>query len=157
MPVEIERKFVVADPPPEALDCPSEEIDQGYLVADGETEIRLRRRGRSHFITVKKGHGAIREETEVEITSEQFESLWPQTEGWRVEKRRHLIPLDEGLTAEMDVYAGRLEGLFTVEVEFGSEQASRDFSPPGWFGDEVTGDVLYSNQQMALNGRPADP
>jgi len=154
MAAEIERKFLVDEPPAEALDCPSDEIDQGYLVSDGETEIRVRRKGPAHFITVKKGHGEVREETEVEITAGQFDQLWPSTEGWRVRKRRHFIPLEGGLTAEMDVYGERLEGLMTVEVEFESEDASRGFTPPAWFGKEVTGDVKYSNQQMARTGRP---
>jgi len=154
MAAEIERKFLVGDPPAEVLDCPSERIDQGYLVSDGETEVRLRRRGPTCFITVKKGHGEVRDETEVELTTGQFELLWPQTAGWRVEKRRHLVPLDEGLTAEVDVYAGRLKGLVTVEVEFPSREAGRAFTPPGWFGEEVTGNVDYSNQRMALRGLP---
>lgn len=154
MAAEIERKFVVEGPPAETFDCPSERIDQGYLASDGETEIRLRRRGRDCFITIKRGHGAVREEIEVEITDEQFARMWPQTEGWRVEKRRYLVPLADGLTAEMDVYAAALEGLVTVEVEFGSESAGRDFEPPAWFGRDVTGDVRYSNQQMAREGIP---
>ena len=154
MAAEIERKFLVEEPPPEALDCPFEEIDQGYLVSDGQTEIRLRRKGGVHFITVKKGHGEVREETEVEITAAQFEQLWPQTDGWRVEKRRHRIPLEDGLIAEMDLYGGALEGLFTVEVEFASQAHSGAFDPPGWFGVELTGDVRYSNQQMSRHGLP---
>jgi CYTH domain-containing protein len=155
MAAEIERKFLVGDPPAEALECPSVAIDQGYLVSDGENEIRLRRKGPVHFLTVKKGHGAVREETEVEITAEQFESLWPQTEGWRVEKQRHMIPLADGLVAEMDVYSGQLQSLVTVEVEFESEDAARAFTPPAWFGKELTGDIRYSNQQMARQGLPA--
>ena len=154
MAAEIERKFLVGEPPAEALESPSAEIDQGYLVSDGETEIRLRRKGGTHFITVKKGHGGVREETEVEITADQFGGLWSQTEGWRVEKRRHFIPLDGGLTAEMDVYGGQLDGLVTVEVEFESVLESREFVPPRWFGDDVTGDINYSNQQMARKGAP---
>jgi len=154
MAAEIERKFLVDEPSPEALDCPSEQIDQGYLVSDGETEIRLRRKGGVHFITVKKGHGEVREETEVEVTAGQFEQLWPQTEGWRVEKRRYRIPLEANLIAEMDVYGQHLEGLFTVEVEFESQRSSQAFTPPEWFGEELTGDVRYSNQQMAREGLP---
>lgn len=154
MAAEIERKFLVGDPPTAVLDCPSEEIDQGYLVSDGQTEIRLRRKGGVHFITVKKGHGEVREETEVEITALQFEALWSQTEGWRVQKRRHRIPLEGGLIAEMDLYAGALEGLVTVEVEFETEETSHAFGPPAWFGKELTGDIKYSNQQMARDGVP---
>jgi len=155
MAAEIERKFLVGEPPEFALESPQEEIDQGYLVSDGETEVRVRRKGGTCFLTVKKGHGGVREETEVEITGSQFDSLWPLTEGWRVRKRRHRIDLDGGLVAEMDVYLERLEGLFTVEVEFESESASTGFSPPSWFGREVTGNVAYSNQQMARQGAPA--
>ena len=154
MAAEIERKFLVDGPPAFALESPGEDIDQGYLVSDGQTEIRVRKKGGTCFLTVKKGHGEVREETEVEITGSQFDSLWPLTEGWRVRKRRHRIDLEGGLVAEMDIYLERLEGLFTVEVEFDSEPASTGFSPPGWFGREVTGDVAYSNQQMARQGTP---
>ncbi len=154
MATEIERKFLVGEVPDFALATESEEIDQGYLVSDGETEIRVRSKGSGCFLTVKKGHGGVREETEIRISRDQFEPLWALTEGWRVSKRRHRIDLDDALTAEMDVYAGRLEGLVTVEVEFGSEEASRSFEPPEWFGRELTGDVRYSNQQMARIGVP---
>jgi CYTH domain-containing protein len=155
MAAEIERKFLVSEPPRLALESPAEDIDQGYLVSDGQTEVRVRSKGGACFLTVKKGHGEVREEIEVEITSSQFDSLWPLTGGWRVRKRRHRIELGGGLVAEMDVYLERLEGLFTVEVEFESESASSGFSPPSWFGREVTGDVAYSNQQMARKGVPA--
>ena len=154
MAAEIERKFLVDEIPSAAIDTNCDLIDQGYLVSDGEIEIRLRRKAEDCFITVKKGHGEVREETEVEITAGQFDRLWQHTEGWRVRKRRHFIPLEGGLTAEMDVYRDDLEGLLTVEVEFESEAASRDFRPPAWFGREVTGDIRYSNQQMARTGHP---
>jgi CYTH domain-containing protein len=154
MPAEIERKFLVTEVPEFALESPSEQIDQGYLVSDGETEIRVRRKGDRCFLTVKRGHGAVRDETEVPISEEQFSALWPQTQGWRVRKRRHRIDLGEGLVAEMDAYLEDLRGLLTVEVEFASEDASHHFTPPAWFGEEVTGDVSYSNQQMARQGAP---
>lgn len=155
MAAEIERKFLVLEPPDFALEAPQEDIDQGYLVSDGTTEIRVRRKGGRCFLTVKKGHGEVREETEVGITEAQFKDLWPLTDGWRVRKRRHRIGLESGPVAEMDIYLDRLEGLLTVEVEFESAAASTDFSPPAWFGREVTGDIAYSNQQMARQGAPA--
>ncbi|MEX0621322.1 MAG: CYTH domain-containing protein [Solirubrobacterales bacterium] len=154
MAPEIERKFLVAEPPAAALESPFEDIDQGYLVSDGGTEIRVRKKGPHCFLTVKKGHGEVREETEVGITETQLEELWPLTEGWRVRKRRHRVSLEDGLTAELDIYLDRLDGLFTVEVEFDSEPDCHTFSPPSWFGQEVTGEVAYSNQQMARQGRP---
>ena len=65
------------------------------------------------------------------IDERRFESLWALTDGRRVSKTRHLIPLDDGLTAELDVYAGALEGLLTAEIEFPSLEASEAFAPAG--------------------------
>ena len=89
------------------------------------------------------------------IEEERFASLWPLTEGRRVVKTRHLLLLDDGLTVELDVYAGDLEGLLTAEIEFPSEAASAAFAPPAWLGTDITGDPRYANQSLALNGRPS--
>jgi CYTH domain-containing protein len=62
--------------------------------------------------------------------------------------------LDDGLTAEVDVYEGALAGLITAEVEFSSEEASSAFAPPGWLGREVTGDKRYANRALAVDGLP---
>jgi CYTH domain-containing protein len=56
--------------------------------------------------------------------------------------------------AELDVYDGALDGLRTVEIEFGSLEASERFAPPPWIGHELTGDKRYANQSLALDGRP---
>jgi CYTH domain-containing protein len=62
---------------------------------------------------------------------------------------RHYVALGGGLTAELDVYGGALEGLLTAEIEFPSEAAARAFAPPPWLGEEVTGDATYANQNLA--------
>jgi adenylate cyclase len=135
--------------------CRSEEIDQGYLAADAESEVRVRRIGEQSFLTVKRGSGRDRLEEEIEITGEQLEALWPTTEGRRLSKRRFFIPLD-GLTAEVDVYGGELDGLITAEVEFDSVADSERFDPPAWFGNEITGDARYANQALARDGAPRE-
>ena len=113
----------------------------------------MRRIGEGSFLTVKRGSGLERLEEEIEITEEQFDALWPATEGRRLAKRRFYVPLDER-TAEVDVYGGGLTGLITAEVEFGSVAESEEFDPPPWFGDEITGDPRYANQVLAVAGRP---
>ena len=154
--VEIERKFLV-DRLPSGLD-EGERIEQGYLaVGDDGVEVRLRRRGDQTVLTVKSGPGMQRTEEEFAIDERRFGSLWPLTEGRRVTKTRHLLPLDAGATAELDVYEGAHQGLLTAEVEFPSLEASEAFDPPAWLGREVTGDRRYANQALALEGRsPAD-
>ena len=96
----------------------------------------------------------MRVEEELEIDDRRFEALWALTEGRRIAKTRHLVPLEHDLTAEVDVYAEALDGLLTAEVEFASAAASAAFAPPDWLGPEVTGDARYANQSLALAARP---
>jgi CYTH domain-containing protein len=155
---EVERKWLVPDAPAEALAAASEPIAQGYLTVGGDGgETRVRRRGERCFLTVKSGSGLVRSEHEVELTPDQFEALWPATEGARLVKRRHLLRGDEGSTIELDVYEDRLSGLVVAEVEFDDVQAARSFAPPEWFGPEVTDDPEYRNQRLALRREPPAP
>jgi adenylate cyclase len=149
---EIERKFLVATLPDELPIESESNVAQGYL-ATGADEVRVRRRGDDHVLTVKRGSGLSREEVEVPLTREAFEQLWPLTAGRRVEKTRMTIPV-EGAVAEVDVYRGPLAGLVTVEVEFDEADDASRFSPPFWFGPELTGDSRYSNQSLAVDGIP---
>jgi adenylate cyclase len=154
MAQEIERKFLV-ERLPEGLAIDSEEeIDQGYL-ALGEDEIRLRRRGSRHLITVKRGHGLARDEVEVPLGEESFEALWPLTEGRRVEKTRRTTKVDGG-TLEIDVYKGPLAGLVTAEIEFPDLAAAEAFEPPSWLSRELTGEERYANSRLALDGLPPE-
>jgi CYTH domain-containing protein len=153
--IEIERKFLVAHLPGDLGAHPVERVDQGYLAvgADG-VEVRIRRRGDRHVLTVKSGTGRLRVEEEIDVGARVFDSLWGLTEGRRVEKLRHLLPAPGGLTIELDVYAGALDGLVVAEVEFDSPDAAAAFVPPAWFGDEVTGDERYLNRTLAQAGAP---
>jgi CYTH domain-containing protein/CHAD domain-containing protein len=153
---EIERKFVAETFPAEAGGAPATAVEQGYLAVDEEVEVRLRQAGGERLLTVKRGHGKSREEVEVRLYAEQFEALWPLTEGRRLRKTRHRLPLSDGLVAEVDRYEGELEGLVVAEVEFPSAEASRAFLPPAWLGREVTGDTAYANQTLAMNGTGLD-
>lgn len=154
MAAEIERKFLLPGPPAELQGSPSRQIEQGYLAISEGSEVRLRRSGDDLRLTVKKGHGISRQETEVQLPVEVFEELWPRTGGQRVEKVRHLVNIGDGLTAEVDVYSGDLEGLVTAEVEFESDGAAESFDAPAWMGIEVTGDGRYANQTLATSGLP---
>jgi adenylate cyclase len=155
--VEIERKFLVDEPPGDLGAYPSSALEQGYLAihADG-TEARIRRRDGTSVLTVKSGGGLVRVEEELPIDDAAFERLWPLTEGRRLEKVRHLISAEPaGLVIELDVYGGDLAGLVVAEIEFPSEDAARAFTPPPWIGPEVTDDARFKNQRLAVDGRPA--
>ena len=148
-PLEIERKFLVRKIPDGLTSYPASDIAQGYLVSleDG-LQVRLRKSGERYLLTYKRGTGNVREEREVELTAEQFDALWPATEGKRLAKTRYEIPFG-GRVVEIDVYHEKHEGLVVAEVEFDAEEAAKDFQPPDWLGADVTGDPRYSNQLLA--------
>jgi CYTH domain-containing protein/CHAD domain-containing protein len=149
---EIERKFLVEEMP--RAESGQTVIEQGYLALDKDTEVRLRRQGAELLLTAKSGHGEVREEVEVPIEPRAFEALWPLTAGRRVRKVRHYVPLQEELRAEVDIYAGALDGLRTAEIEFDSTAEADRFRPPPWLGEELTGDQRYANQSLATQGLP---
>ncbi|MDS9469197.1 CYTH domain-containing protein [Paracoccus sp. MBLB3053] len=154
-PLEIERKFLLDDLP-DLNGVPRVEIRQGYITAlQDTTEVRLRQSGEDYFLSIKGGEGLVRTEREVTITAEQFEALWPETAGRRVEKTRCKGRLPGGLAFDLDIYSGVLAPLLTVEVEFSSESAAEAFSPPAWFGKDVTLDKRYRNKALAVMGADA--
>lgn len=151
--MEIERKFLVKD-------CPSlktyscKKIKQAYISTD--PVIRIREMNDQFFLTVKSQGHMVREEFEMPITKEQFEALYKKAEGTPIIKTRYFIPIENGLTAELDLYIGDLEGLRTVEVEFTSIAAADSFTAPDWFGKDITLDNRYKNNHLAIYGKPLE-
>lgn len=152
--IEIERKFLPERLPSEHLPDTGEHMRQGYLAIDGTVTVRIRITDRAAVLTIKGGGGMARTEVESTVTAGAAEELWALTEGRRIDKVRYRVPLDGQLVAEIDVYAGDLDGLCTVEVEFDSEAAASAFEPPDWFGRDVTGEHGWSNAALARDGRP---
>lgn len=153
-PVEIERKFLVNTIPETLNDYEHQEIRQGYLVVgkDG-SEARARERSGVYSLTVKSKGELSRGEYEIPIYAKDFDTLWPATEGKRVEKTRFSIPYGE-FTIELDIYYGELTGLVTAEVEFENENDANSFNVPEWFGNDVTNNKSFKNQQLAETGFP---
>lgn len=152
--LEIERKFLVAVEPDLAT-ATSAAVRQGYVTRPSDSvSVRLRQTGDTFLLTVKSGHGLVRQENESWIELGLFKTIWPATEGRRVEKTRWTGALPGGENFEYDVFEGAHAPLRLVEVEFDSREAAEDFSPPSWFGREVTGERSYSNDVIALEGPP---
>jgi len=154
MGIEIERKFLIDRMPSDIETLSGKTIRQGYLIdIDDGTELRVRQKQSAYFQTIKKGAGISRTEIEIELSAEQFEQLWPHTDGRRLSKIRYTLPVGSH-TAELDRFEGHLKGLLLVEVEFGSMQEAERFEPPDWFGDDVTEDKRYKNKHLAAYGIP---
>ncbi len=143
---EVERKWLIdPDNLPDGLEnYPHADLKQGYLAVSGDgSETRIRSFGDGERF---------------ELTVKMFKALWPQTEGNRVEKTRYYIPFTDSNnnqhTIELDVYAGHLSGLVTAEIEFSGRETEASvranaFTPPKWFGDDVSEDKRYKNRSLA--------
>jgi adenylate cyclase len=151
--MEIERAFVAPRVPDGLALGSGVRLRQGYLAQEGDTQVRVRLSDTAATLTVKAGDGLVRTELDLAVPLPEAEALWPHTAGRRLDKTRHRVGVG-GHVAEVDIYAGELEGLCRVEVEFDSEEAARAFQPPAWFGREVTGDRRWTNASLARHGRP---
>lgn len=149
---ERERKFLVKTGPKQISRFHHENIEQGYLARTSENvEVRIRKKGRNHTITVKKGKGPKRFEKEVPISVPDFKALWPLTRRKRIQKVRYNIPYKK-YKIELDLYQGRLRGLKTAEVEFKNSVEMKKFHPPDWFDKEITENSRYSNWNLSRFG-----
>lgn len=154
--MEIERKYEIKHLPGDLTQYSFKKIEQGYLCHN--PTIRIRKSNDDYIMTYKskfgieyKGEGSplINNEVELLLTEEAYEVLKTKTDGNYIYKTRYLIPLRGGLTAELDVFDGKLSGLIFVEVEFPDEEAADDFEPPEWFGKELSSDKRYSNYHLS--------
>lgn len=145
--MEIERKFLIQTLPENLEAYPSKEIEQGYICTD--PVIRIRRSDDNYILTCKSKGLMAREEFELPLSKEAFEHLKPKTDGIFIEKTRYLIPFDNNLTFELDIFHGTHAPLVLAEVEFTSIEEANAFIPPAWFGEDVTNSSKYHNSNLS--------
>ena len=153
---EIERKFLVPAVPSSLELGSGSRLRQGYLAIDGPVEVRVRRRATPPTLTVKAGSGLARTEVERDLTEAEADELWPATEGRRVEKVRHRVPLPTGEVARARRLRGRARRARhgRGRVRRRATAATRSSRPTG-ARRELTGDAAWSNASLAVQGRPS--
>ena len=150
MAVEIERKFLVADPSVvERSTLPSSEIRQAYLAA-GPVSVRVRTADARGRLTVKgPARGIRRAEFEYDIPLREAEEMMASLrQGEIIEKIRYRIE-EDGFLWEVDVFGGANAPLVLAEVELDDEGVA--VPKPRWLGEEVSGDPRFSNAALALH------
>lgn len=146
MALEIERKFLVADPAC-VVDVTGVRLRQGYLCRSEAGVVRVRIAGAEAFLTVKsRTVDAVREEFEYPVPVADAERMLVLCGDLVVAKTRYRIP-HEGLVWEVDVFGGANRGLLLAECEL--EAADQAVLLPAWVGVEVTGDERFHNSSLA--------
>lgn len=159
--LEIERVFLLNRLPDLPASALKYRLMQGYLPkpteADGENpaEGRLRKTIKSdgsiiYTHTIKRGLGLIRQETECEISQQEFQELWPGTEGRRLTKTRYLVKEDENLWAIDD-----FDDLDVVMAEIELAEPDTPITLPDWLNAclirEVTEEPAYRSYFLAVS------
>lgn len=151
---EIEKKFLIKNLPENLEDYPKVRIEQGYLNTVSTPTLRIRKYNQEYMLCYKFRQktkmqvASVAKEVELPLTEDVYNHLKTKIDGRMIEKDRYLIPLQDNLTAELDVFDGFLKGLQNVEVEFESEDEASQFIPPDWFGKDVSLDSRYKNARL---------
>lgn len=149
---EIKRKFLLHRLPTDREIPRGDYIRKGYILRRGAEEVRIRRMGRKHFLTIKSKGNPLGNRFETRLKKGQFEALWPSTRGNRLEKRR--VTLFQGdVELRLDIFGGLLEGLITAEAVFPSPAEAGRFIRPSYFGVELTFDSRFKDSSLAEMSR----
>ncbi len=146
--MEIERKYLITSAPDGFDSFPSHQIEQAYLCTS--PVVRIRRQDDEYWLTYKSKGLLVREEYNLPLTESSYLHLLAKADGIVLTKRRYLIPLDgTDLTIELDIFEGSYQGLMLAEVEFPDEESALAFTPPSWFGKDVTFSGEYQNSRLS--------
>lgn len=145
--MEIERKYLVNTLPAHLENYPCRILEQGYL--NTSPVVRIRRDNEKYELTYKSSGLMARQEYNLPLDQESYEHLLTKIDGRLIRKKRYMIPLTSGLTAELDIFEGDLSPLWLVEVEFQTEADANSFTAPEWFGEDVTFSGRYHNSYLS--------
>jgi len=153
-PIEIERKFLIANDGWKHCAVRSVAIRDGLIAAYKDRKVRVRISDQTATITIKGAHhGLARAEYEYEIPLAEAESILSKVcPDETLEKQRYFVE-HAGTMWHVDVYGGVLQGVVIAEIEL--EQEGQKVVLPAWVGKEITGDAFYKKINMAAARRRA--
>ncbi len=153
-PLEIERKFLVANDGWRQSAVRSVNIRDGLIAAYQGRKVRVRICEGIATIAIKGSRsGIVRPEFEYEIPMADAERMLSGICGDDTLDKQRFFVEHTGATWHVDVYGGILQGIVIAEIEFKEE--TQALILPDWIGKEVTGDSFYRKINMrarALRG-----
>ena len=152
-PVEIERKFLVANDDWRRSAVHSVSIRDGLIAAYQGRKVRVRISGEIATIAIKGPRtGIVRPEFEYEIPIADGQRMLSTICGDDTLEKERFFVEEAGATWHVDVYGGILNGIVFAEIEL--KQETEQLILPCWVGREVTSDPIYKKINMrarALN------
>jgi adenylate cyclase len=153
-PVEIERKFLVANDEWRLSAVGSVSIRDGLIAAYEGRKVRVRISGDTATVAVKGPRtGISRPEFEYEIPIADAERMFLTVCGEQILEKQRFFVHDAGATWHVDVYGGLLQGFVIAEIELNQE--SQELILPLWIGKEVTGDSFFRKTNLRERAQKA--
>ncbi len=150
MAIEVEHKFLLANDDWRKHIHKSVKYRQGYLSSLPTSSIRVRVSDDHAWLNIKSATiGTQRHEYEYDIPlADANEILNTLCKKPLIEKVRHYV-VDNGNIWEIDEFEGDNAGLIVAEIELA--ETGQSFDKPSWLGAEVTDDLRYYNNNLAVH------
>lgn len=163
---EIERKYAINYFPKDMKISSVVYIEQSSIYRDFNTMIRIRKiqdelSNNTYYVytlktkieSLDKNHNvAERYELENYITQTEYEELLKTKIGNTIKKTRIIVPIENNLKVEIDVFYDYLENHLTAEIEFENIEAANSFKKPDWLAEEI-GYKYLSNGKLSRMDR----
>ena len=135
---ERERVFLVKELPADINKYTPIPIGVGdFFESNSADALKIKQKGDKYYL-IKKETNTTHKRMEhiIDIKQGEFNALAKCTVQFH-RKNRYLYPYGN-YVCEIDCYLDRLDGYVRVEVEFDNDKDMLDFTPPEWFGAEIT-------------------
>lgn len=127
-------------------------VTEGYFAPQAGRTSFVRLQGTNCFLVLMTGSEGAMAEERTEVPRAHGDALLDVCQG-RAVYERTTVSLGGSVEALVDRYV-RPSGLDTVSLVFSDASAAQGFTPPVWFGAEVTTDKAYDGQSIAITGVP---
>lgn len=124
-------------------------IEQVYSNINPDVRIRYTKNSDGkeiyyHTVKYNTSNKNSRIEIEQNISKDLYHKIYKLIDKKPVRKNRYIIPLGNGLDAEVDEFLDTDD--IIVEVEFIDEEQMNNFVKPNWFGNEIENNKSFSVQ-----------
>ena len=156
--IEIEKKYKVIQLPKDLEKYKKIEIEQSYLNHGSKPTLRLRKYNEDTYVlsykSRKKGYKdelSICDEVELPLSKKAYEHLRTKVDGRTIHKTRYIVPLDNELKVELDIFKDFFNDVCFAEIEYESEKQANTYKVPDWLGEDISNQKRVKNGYMAFS------
>lgn len=99
------------------------------------------------YLQIKRNDGKRRVQPSSHKRS--YYHLLLKADGRIITKTRYVIPIENGLFVELDIFEGDLAPLVLAEIEFPDEAFAKAYQAPSWLKEDVTYSSEYHNSTLS--------